>query len=127
MKKMVLSALLCLCALLANAQTVELKYFHGKQRCATCMAIEKCTKELLDELYQKEVKDGKVKMQVIDITSEKGKTVAKEYKVTWSSLYIVKDKARKDLTRMAFQYTRKEPETFKKKLKEEIDALLKKK
>jgi len=125
MKRMILSALLCLCAMLANAQVVDLKYFHGKQRCATCIAIEKCTQELLDDLYQKEVKEGKVKMLVIDISSDEGKAVAKDYKVTWSSLYIVKGKERKDLTRMAFQYARKEPETFKKKLREEIDALLK--
>ena len=38
-----------------NQQTkkdvVEVLYFHGAQRCATCMAIEKNTKELLEAAY----------------------------------------------------------------------------
>lgn len=31
---------------------VEVIYFHGKQRCATCMAIEKNAKEVVNTLFQ---------------------------------------------------------------------------
>ena len=34
---------------------VEVLYFHGKQRCATCMAIEQNTKALIDSLYADQV------------------------------------------------------------------------
>ena len=46
-----------------NQQTkkdvVEVLYFHGAQRCATCMAIEKNTKELLEAAYAEQLKSGK--------------------------------------------------------------------
>ena len=125
MKRIFLSALLCTFAWIADAQVIELKYFHGKQRCATRLAIEKHSGELLAGNYQKEMKQGKIKMTVTDISSDNGKKTARDYKVTWSSLFIVKGNVRKDLTRMAFQYARKEPEVFKKKLKEEIESILK--
>lgn len=35
---------------------VEILYFHGKQRCATCMAIEKNTKEAVMAQFAKEIK-----------------------------------------------------------------------
>ena len=52
MKKFVLLSLLCmfLSTGWAFAQTgkyVEVIYFHGKQRCPTCRAIEKYTKEVV--------------------------------------------------------------------------------
>lgn len=35
---------------------VEVIYFHGKQRCATCMAIEKNAKEVVNTLFANELK-----------------------------------------------------------------------
>lgn len=39
---------------------VEILYFHGKQRCATCMAIEKNTRELVNTTFAKELKMGQL-------------------------------------------------------------------
>ena len=47
---------------------VEVLYFHGKQRCATCQAIEKETKALIDSQFADAVKSGKVRFRVVDIT-----------------------------------------------------------
>lgn len=38
---------------------VEVLYFHGTQRCATCVAIEKNTKELIESSYAEHLKNGK--------------------------------------------------------------------
>ena len=38
---------------------VEVLYFHGKQRCATCMAIEKNAKEAVEAQFADELKNGK--------------------------------------------------------------------
>lgn len=35
---------------------VEVLYFHGKQRCATCMAIEKNAKEVVEVQFANELK-----------------------------------------------------------------------
>ena len=58
-----LMALFPLCAMaqaVAN-QRVEVVYFHGKQRCITCMAIEKAAREVVEKDFAKE-KRRKVKI-----------------------------------------------------------------
>lgn len=47
---------------------IEVLYFHGKQRCATCMAIEQRMKETLEEQFAGELKDGTLVSRVIDIS-----------------------------------------------------------
>ena len=120
----------CMMAFVVQAQCVELRYFHGKQRCVTCHSIEKCAKEVLDESFASQQKDKKISMKVIDFSTEQGKPVAADHKVSYSSLFIVKiDKdgkeTRTDLTRQGFQYAKRNPEEFKKIVKEAITKALK--
>ena len=120
----------CMVALTMQAQRVEVRYFHGKQRCVTCCSIEKCVKEVLDESFASKQKSKKISMKVFDISTEQGKPVAADHKVSFSSLFIVKiDKkgkeTRTDLTRQGFQYAKRNPGEFKKILKEEITKVLK--
>ena len=130
MIRVLLSMVFCMMALVVQAQCVELRYFHGKQRCVTCHSIEKCTKEVLDESFASQQKDKKISMRVIDFSTEQGKPVAADHKVSYSSLFIVKiDKdgkeTRADLTRQGFQYAKRNPEEFKKIVKEAITKALK--
>lgn len=100
------------------AQNVEVLYFHNKQRCKTCMAIEKETRTVVQELK------GKAKLRIIDISTPKGKEIAQKYKVSWSSLYIVTDKGKnekaEDMTRFAFSNALRNAEGFRKELKTRI-------
>lgn len=130
MKRVLLSMLVCMMAIVMQAQRVEVRYFHGKQRCITCRSIEKCAKEVLDESFASWQKNKKISMKVIDFSTEQGKPVAADHKVSFSSLFIVKiDKngkeTRTDLTRQGFQYAKRNPGEFKKILKEEITKALK--
>ena len=130
MKRVLLSMVACMMALVMQAQRVEVRYFHGKQRCITCRSIEKCAKEVLDESFASQQKSKKVSMKVVDFSTEQGKPVAADHKVSFSSLFIVKiDKngkeTRTDLTRQGFQYAKRNPGEFKKILKEEITKALK--
>ena len=130
MKRVLLSMVACMMALVMQAQSVEVRYFHGKQRCITCRSIEKCAKEVLDESFASQQKSKKISMKVIDFSTEQGKPVAADHKVSFSSLFIVKiDKngkeTRIDLTRQGFQYAKRNPGEFKKILKEEITKALK--
>ena len=130
MKRVLLSMVACMMALVMLAQRVEVRYFHGKQRCITCRSIEKCAKEVLEESFASQQKSKKISMKVIDFSTEQGKPVAADHKVSFSSLFIVKiDKngkeTRTDLTRQGFQYAKRNPGEFKKILKEEITKALK--
>ena len=120
----------CMMALVVQAQCVEVRYFHGKQRCVPCHSIEKCAKEVLDESFASQQKDKKISMRVIDFSTEQGKPVAADHKVSYSSLFIVNidnngKETRTDLTRQGFQYAKRNPEEFKKIVKEAITKALK--
>lgn len=106
---------------------VEVLYFHGKQRCATCMAIEKNTKELVESAFAEKLKNGELVFKSVDITKEE--TLADKYEVSWSSLIIVDyDKNGKEeatnLTEFAFGNARTKPDNFKKGVAEQINTML---
>ena len=74
---------------------------------------EKEKRSVLDESFASQQKDKKISMKVIDFSTEQGKPVAADHKVSYSSLFIVKiDKdgkeTRTDLTRQGFQYAKRE-------------------
>lgn len=69
---------------------VEVIYFHGKQRCATCRAIEKNTQEVVNTLFADELKNGSVVFKTVDISTPEGEKIADKYEVTWSSLFVNK-------------------------------------
>lgn len=133
MKRNLLFLLLSLFAITMMAQTkvkdhVEVMYFHGKQRCVTCMAIEKNAREVVEKDFAKEVKSGKVVFKIVDISTAEGAKIAKDYRVTWSSLFVNGWKngkeTRNDMTQFAFKNARKHADEFKKGVKEKIKKQL---
>ena len=107
---------------------VEVLYFHGKQRCATCVAIERETKAVIDGQFADAVADGALEMRIIDITQPENEAIADKYEITWSSLVVVKYKDGKEqaenLTKFAFANARNNPETFRSELTEKLRKLL---
>lgn len=108
---------------------VEVIYFHGKQRCLTCRAIEKNTTEVLNDTFAKELKNGTLVFKTVDITTPEGEKIADKYEVTWSSLFVNKWKdgkeSRNNMTEFGFGNARKNPEEFKKGLADKIRQSLK--
>ena len=112
-----------------QSNRIEVLYFHGAQRCITCRAIEANTVALLDSLYSKEKKNGKIIFKVIDISKKENEQIADKYEVTWSSLFVNGWKDRKEtvnnLTEFSFSNARNAPDKFKEEIKSKIDELLK--
>lgn len=108
---------------------VEVIYFHGKQRCATCIAIEQNAKEVINSLFPNEMKNGTVVFKIVDISTPGGEKIADRYEVTWSSLFVNKWKngkeTRNNMTEFAFGNARKNPDAFKKTLADKIRQSLK--
>lgn len=134
MKRKLLFALMSLLAMTALAQTrvrdhVEVMYFHGKQRCATCMAIEKYSLEVVEKDFANEKKNGKVVFRIVDISTDEGEKIARKYRVTWSSLFVNGWKAgkekRNDMTQFAFKNARKNSDEFKRGVSGKIKELMK--
>ena len=106
--------------------TVELLYFHGKQRCLTCMAIEKYSTETVAKEFQEQVDSGTIIYKIIDIDKEEA--LADKYKVASSSLILISHTSQgekvSNLTQFAFSCARKESEKFCKNLTEIIKGEL---
>ena len=105
---------------------VEVLYFHGTQRCATCMAIEKNTNALVESAYAEQLKSGKLVFRSVDISKEGA--LAEKYEVSWSSLILVDyDKDGKEsstnLTEFAFGNARTAPNKFKAGLSDQISEM----
>ena len=106
---------------------VEVLCFHGAQRCATCVAIEKNAIEAMEMHFAEELRDSTVVFSTIDLSEPVNAPLADRYETTWSSLFVV---ARKDgeesaenLTAFAFATARTAPETFRKGLVETINEM----
>ncbi len=104
----------------AESDGIEVLYFHGKERCATCIAIEKQTKQAVEELS-----DNRLTMRTIDISKKENESIVEKYEVAWSSLIVVKGDNVLNLTELGFSLARNNPDGFRERLKSEIKQLLK--
>ena len=100
----------------APSGRVEVLYFHGKKRCATCIAIEQLTKETVEGLGRRDVT-----VRILEIGQNE--ELAQRYGVAWSSLLVVRGDSVRDLTRMGFSLARSSPEEFRARLTETVTQL----
>ncbi len=138
MKKYLIFILLAVIGLVNNAgaQTpnkakdgVEVLYFHGKQRCKTCIAVGQYSKDVVNTDLAQMVKAGKLRFREIDFSTPEGEKIADQYKVSFSGLMLSQHKKgeekTEDLTRFAFENAQTDTPKFKKELKIKIKDLLK--
>ena len=108
----------------APSDGVDVLYFHGRQRCLTCRAIEKEAKEVVDSLN-----NADVHFRVIDITAPENQALTDRYEITWSSLVLVRyddgKETSENVTQFAFANARSNPAQFKKELAAKINQMLK--
>ena len=84
---------------------VEVLYFHGTQRCKSCVEVERIVQSVLAEQYTEAIEQGKLRYRTIDIINDED--IANEYEVVWSSLLLVDydtngERIIEDLTDVAF-------------------------
>ncbi len=113
----------------SSNDVVEVIYFHGKQRCATCMAIENETRNVVEGDLAGLQESGNVRMRVVDFSTDEGKVLANKYKVTFSSLFVVanpgENEQAENLTNLGFAKARSNADAFRQELKSKILSLLK--
>lgn len=101
-------------------ENVKVYYFHGTRRCATCNAVEKVTREALNEYYQ-----DKIEFQSINRELDKNMKMVRKYKISSSTLIIVNGDKVENITNEAFMNARSNPEKLKAKVKETIESITK--
>ncbi|WP_290535660.1 nitrophenyl compound nitroreductase subunit ArsF family protein [Alistipes sp.] len=100
----------------APSEQVEVLYFHGKKRCATCNAIERLTKETVEGLGRRDIT-----VRILEI--EQNEELARRYGVAWSSLLVIRGDSVRNLTRMGFSLARNRPEEFRARLTDTLTQL----
>lgn len=132
----IVAATLCAAAP-ATAQTpaqtkrhIDVLYFHGKQRCATCIAVGTLAREVVEQQFATQHQQGIVRFREIDFSTPEGTKTAEKYEMSFSGLVISKwDNGREqrveDMTTFAFQYARTDGKKFKNELAKHINTLLK--
>jgi hypothetical protein len=101
---------------------------HATQRCPTCIAMERLTRETLDESFKDAVASGQIVFREVNYEQMEVATFADEFKVATASVVLVtikdgKTVAGKNLANEAWRLYTDEP-AFKTMLKEQIDAML---
>lgn len=102
----------------ADASVVNVYYFHGKQRCKTCIAVGDVSQKTIETAYA-----GNNKVRFVDVnTSEKAnEKLVEKYQITWNALIIAKGDKSVDLTEQAFTTAINSPEKLETLIKETVN------
>jgi hypothetical protein len=108
------------CSKSVEETAITAYYFHATRRCATCQAVEKVSKEYIEENYA-----GKVSFVSINREEEQNSELVKKYEIAGQTLLIVIGEEVINLTNEAFLNARTSPEKLQEVIKSTIDARLK--
>lgn len=102
----------------ADSTIVNVYYFHGKQRCKTCIAVGNIAKETIEKAYA-----GNEKVVFTEInTSEKANEVlCEKYEISWNALIIAKGEDFIEITDQAFATALSNPNALTDLIKEEVN------
>jgi len=121
---LILALIICLSAFSCknktdNSGAVELNekvtvaYFHGEQRCKTCVAVGEIAEETVLTLF----KDNKdVAFKEIDISKKENEAIADKYEIVGSALLIIVDGKAEDITGFAFANAIDDPAALKERI-----------
>ncbi len=103
-----------------NTESPKVYYFHSTHRCVTCQAVEKVTRESLNELY-----GDKISFQSVNNDENANEALMRKFRIKGQTLLIVKGTKMVNLTNEAFMNARSNPDKLKAKIKTTIDSMLK--
>jgi len=105
-----------------NADVVNVYYFHGKTRCATCVAVGDVAKKTVETAF---ADNKKVVFTEINVSDKANEALAEKYQVTWNALIIVKGDNAVDITEKAFATAVGNPQALENLIKDEVNKRLK--
>lgn len=107
---------------------IEVIYFYGKQRCATCKAMEKYAREAMDSVFPEKINDGSLVFRSVDFTTPEGEKLADSFEVASSSIFIVNNKPevpeKIDMTGFGFRNARNNRQIYKQGVIDQINKFL---
>ena len=103
---------------------IEVIDFHSTHRCMTCNAIEASTKYTLQTYFEKEVNEGKITFQVINVDKKENEKIAEDFEASGTALFlnVIKDGKERHINLTDFAFLKgNQKEEFSKELKLKIE------
>ncbi len=114
---------------IAKQSVVMIYNFHVTNRCPSCIAIEEATTKTLNTYFAAEVKQGRIKRQIINVDDEANNKVSEKYQAFGSGLFVTKvfqgKETTTDMTGDGFKYAKNKEAKFIELLKKQITEYLK--
>ena len=101
--------------------TVYVYYFHTKQRCKGCVAVENVTKQAVMDNYEG---NNNVKYVEINLDEAKDEPLIEKYRVAWNTLIITKGDKQVNITNDAFAWAENTPEVLTEQIMIEVNRFL---
>ncbi|URW80718.1 nitrophenyl compound nitroreductase subunit ArsF family protein [Xiashengella succiniciproducens] len=105
----------------ADANTVYVYYFHGKQRCMTCNTVEKVAKQAIEANY---ASNTNVKFLVLPTDDKANEALVEKYEISWNGLIIDKGGNVINITEQAFANAVNSPDVLADLIKSEVNKRL---
>lgn len=102
---------------------VQVYYFHGKQRCVTCVTVQQVAEEAMTEHF---AGNKDVAFIEVDFSEKANEALAEKYEIVFSSLVIADATDYKDITDEAFAMVMGNPQGLKDMIARETIAFLSK-
>ena len=105
----------------SDPSTVYVYYFHGKQRCKTCIAVGNVSEKAVKDMY---ADNPNVKFIEVQTDDEANAALVEKYEVTWNALIVAKGSDNIEITKQAFASAVNNPENLADLIKTEVDKRL---
>lgn len=100
---------------------VQVYYFHGKQRCVTCLTVEEITEGTMQGVFGE---NSEVQYHAVDFTERENASLTEKYEIVFSSLVIARGESFTDITNDAFAMAVGNPEGLKALIEQEVNGFL---
>lgn len=102
----------------SEKDVVYVYYFHGKQRCKTCIAVGEVTERTIKTSYPA---PSNVRFIEIETHDPANATLVEKYQVTWNALIIDKEGDASNITQQAFAQAVGQPEKLTELIQSEVN------
>jgi len=108
-------------AVTIDETAVNVFYFHGKQRCKTCVAVGDVARETVEAAF---ADNEKVIFINICTTDNAYEALFEKYEVSWNALIIAKGEDFIEITDQAFATAVENPQSLENLIKKEVNKRL---
>lgn len=97
---------------------VHVYYFHGKQRCKTCIAVGEVTEQTIKTTYPNQ---PNIRFIEVETHNSANAALVEKYQVTWNALIIDKEGDTSNITQQAFALAVGQPEKLAGLIQSEVN------